>query len=279
MKPRYHARLLMLGLSCVLAFACLSPGLASAALAAQGQSPVVTLGADRAGAGQETPPQTKLLSLEDRADIFMARKAYADAINYYQRALKQSNYDSAPQWNKLGIAYQQELSYRAARKAYERAIRVNKDFPEPWNNIGTTYFLENKFRRSLKFYRRAIQLNAQTAAFHVNLGTTYYRLKNYPECLEEYRTALNLDPSVLTERSSLGPVVETRSADPEYYFYVAKAFAALGRAEEAVRYLRRAFEDGFKDRKRIDEDPDFQKISQHPAYVELMKNPPVPIKE
>jgi tetratricopeptide (TPR) repeat protein len=276
MKPQYRARLLTVGMSSVLAVAYLSPRLASTALAAQGQSEVVIPGAEH---GQETPPQTQVLSLEERADIFMARKAYADAIDYYQRALKRSNYASAPQWNKLGIAYQQQLSYRAARKAYEKSIRAKKDFPEPWNNIGTTYFLENKFRKCLRFYRHAIQLNPQAAAFHVNLGTAYYRLKKYPDSMEEYRTALNLDPSVLTERSSLGPVVETRSADPEYYFYVAKVFAALGRAEEAVRYLRRAFEDGFKDQKRIDEDPDLLKISQHPAYVELMKNPPVPIKE
>jgi hypothetical protein len=60
---------------------------------------------------------------------------------------------------------------------------------------------------------------------------------------------------------------------------MAKAFASIGRAEEAVRYLRRAFEDGFTDQKRIDEDPDFKKISQHPAYVELMKNLPVAIKD
>jgi len=45
-----------------------------------------------------------------------------------------------------------------------------------------------------------------------------------------------------------------------------------------VRYLRRALEDGFELSKQIDEDPDFQKISQYPAYIELIKNPPVAIK-
>ena len=45
-----------------------------------------------------------------------------------------------------------------------------------------------------------------------------------------------------------------------------------------MRYLRRALEDGFGDPKRIDEDPDFKKISQYPAFVELMRNPPVAIK-
>ncbi len=65
----------------------------------------------------------------------------------------------------------------------------------------------------------------------------------------------------------------------EFYFYLAKVFASLGRTEEAVRYLRRAFEDGLQDHKRIDDDPDFQKISHDPSYVELMKNPPLAIKD
>jgi hypothetical protein len=36
-------------------------------------------------------------------------------------------------------------------------------------------------------------------------------------------------------------------------------------------------EEGFNNRKRILQDPDIQKISKDPAFVELMKNPPVAI--
>ena len=59
---------------------------------------------------------------------------------------------------------------------------------------------------------------------------------------------------------------------------MAKAYASMGNAEAAVRYLRRALEDGFPGAKQVDDDPDFKKISQDPAYVELLKNPPVAIK-
>ncbi len=224
-------------------------------------------------------PERRELTLEDRADIFMARKAYADAVDYYFRAMKQRGGSDAGLWNKLGIAYQQQMNYRAARKAYKRAIREKKDFPEPWNNMGTTYFMQDKPKKSLKYYRRAIELNAYNASFHVNLGTALYRRKKIPEALDEYRVALSLDPNVLTDRSSVGTVLQARGADPRFYFYLAKVFASLGRAEEAVRYLRRAFEDGFSDQKRLDEDPDFQKISEYPAYLELRNNPPVSIRE
>jgi len=224
----------------------------------------------------ERPKKPPGLTFEQRADVSMARKAYAEAVDYYRRALKQVNDADASLWNKLGIAYQQQLDYRQARKAYNQAVRRRRDFAEAWNNLGTTYFLANSFKKAIRYYARAIELNPNSAPFHLNLGTAYYRRKKYAEAVEEFRVALMLDPNALTSESRVGVVVKTRDADVEYYFYMAKVFASLGRVEEAVRYLRRAFEDGFKDFRRVEEDSDFKKISEHAAFIELMKNPPRP---
>lgn len=226
-------------------------------------------------------PQSTL-SLEQRADISMARKSYADAVDFYHRALKQPGLSASGQasiWNKLGIAFQQEVNYNAARKAYQESIHRQSDFAEPWNNLGTTYYMENKIKKSVKYYNQSVKLSPSSASFHMNLGTSYYRLKKFKWAVEEYQTALTLNPNILSERSSGGTVMQTRAADSDFYYFLAKSFALVGRADEAVRYLRRAFEDGFKDQKRLADDPDFQKISQNPAYVELMKNLPVPIRE
>jgi len=241
-------------------------------LSGQGEPQVLS-----AAPQQQSTEQPKF-SLEQRADIYMARKAYVDAADYYQRALKQDGFSNAQLWNKLGIAYQQQGNHHAARKAYNKALHRRKDFSEAWNNIGTTYFFENKYSKSIKYYLRSLQGNPHSAPVRLNLGTAYYHKKKYAEAVEEYRQALMLDPNVLKDRTTLGTVMETRSADAQYYFYLAKVFASLGRAEEAVRYLRRALEDGFGDLNRIKEDPDFQKINQFPAYGELLNNPPVPIK-
>ena len=209
----------------------------------------------------------------------MARKAYTDAVDYYARALRHSNQSNPILWNKLGIAYQQQMNFNAARKAYKEAIRQRQDYPEPWNNLGTTFYLVNKYAKSIKYYRKAISLNPDSASFHLNLGSSFYRSKKPREAVDEYRKALTLDPNILSERSTTGTVVQAGGGDVEYYFYMAKVFASLGRAEEAVRYLRRAFEDGFKQFRKLDEDPDFLKISQDPSYIALRNNPPIPIKE
>ena len=265
---RLIAPLLFLGL-CMLAVPAL-PG------AQQGQS---ALPPATAGQAQETPATSRALGFEERADIYMARKSYEDAVDYYYRALKQEHFANALLWNKLGIAYQQIQNYHAARKAYSQALRRQKNYTEPLNNIGTTYFMQEKYARSVKYYLKALELNPNSASYHLNLGTSYFHMKKYQESVEQYRAALNLDPNIFAARSSFGTTIEARGTDPEYYFYLGKVFASLGRVDEAVRSLRRALEDGFKDRKRILNDPDFMKISQNPAYVELMNNPPVGIKD
>ena len=101
-------------------------------------------------APQQQSTEQPNFSLEKRADIYMARKAYADAADYYQRALKQDGFSNARLWNKLGIAYQQLQNYHASRKAYNQAMRRQKNYAEPLNNIGTTYFMQNKKIRNVK---------------------------------------------------------------------------------------------------------------------------------
>ena len=222
------------------------------------------------------------ISLEDRADIFMARKSYADALDYYGRALRQKASDkgvSARICNKIGIAYQQEDQLGLARKAYKQALRFNTAMSEAWNNMGTTYFFENKYKKSLKYYQHAIALDPNSPSFHVNLGTSYSRLKQYPEAVDEYRVALTLDPTILAQYGGNGTVVQPREVDADYFFYLAKVFASLGRTPEAIRYLRRAFEEGFDNFKKLDEDPDFLKISKDPTYSQLRSNPPQAIKD
>lgn len=252
-------------------------GFATALLASP--VPAQTDSSNRTDPATQETPRKNTLSLQDRADIFLARKSYADAADYYHRALKQQGYSSAVLWNKLGIAYQLEMDYGLARKAYKEAAHRRADFAEPWNNLGTTYFLQNKCRKSLKYYEHAIKLSPESASFHMNLGASYSKLKKYQQAIEQYRAALEIDPNVLNEHAPTAAVVQARGTDVEFYYYLAKVFASLARPDDSVRYLRRALEDGFKDLKRLDEDADFQKISKYPAYVELRKNLPVAISD
>ena len=212
-------------------------------------------------------PKTPL-SIETRGDIFMARKMYREAIDVF-REDKSKNAVIA---NKIGIAYHQMQQLENARKSYEQAIRLKPDYAEAINNIGTVYYARKSFGRAIRYYQRALKYAPNSASIYSNLGTAYFARKKYKEAMETYQTALKLDPNVFENHGSYGVLLEERSVEEraKFHFHLAKLYAQAGRNELAFQYLRKALEEGFKDKKKMEEDPDFQAMRDLPEFKELL---------
>jgi tetratricopeptide (TPR) repeat protein len=208
------------------------------------------------------------LSLETRGDIFMARKMYREAIDVF-REDKSKNAVIA---NKIGIAYHQMQQLDNARKYYEQAVRLKPDYAEAINNLGTVYYARKSFGRSTRYYQRALKYSPNSASIYSNLGTAYFARKKYKEAMETYQTALKLDPNVFENHGSYGVLLEERSVEEraKFHFHLAKLYAQTGRNELAFQYLRKALEEGFKDKKKMEEDPDFKAIRDLPEFKELL---------
>jgi tetratricopeptide (TPR) repeat protein len=212
-------------------------------------------------------PKTPL-SIETRGDIFMARKMYREAIDVF-REDKSKNAVIA---NKIGIAYHQMQQLENARKSYEQAIRLKPDYAEAINNIGTVYYARKSFGRATRYYQRALKYTPKSASIYSNLGTAYFARKKYKEAMEIYQTALKLDPNVFENHGSYGVLLEERSVEEraKFHFHLAKLYAQAGRNELALQYLRKALEEGFKDKKKMEEDADFQAMRDLPEFKELL---------
>ena len=208
------------------------------------------------------------LSIETRGDIFMARKMYREAIDVF-REDKSKNAVIA---NKIGIAYHQMQQLENARKSYEQAIRYKPDYAEAINNLGTVYYARKSFGRAIRYYQRALKYTPKSASIYSNLGTAYFARKKYKEAMETYQTALKLDPNVFENHGSYGVLLEERSVEEraKFHFHLAKLYAQAGRNELALQYLRKALEEGFKDKKKMEEDPDFQAMRDLPEFKELL---------
>ena len=218
----------------------------------------------------------RVLSMEQRGNLYMARKEFPDAIKFYQLALEKEP-KKASLWNRLGVAWHNLGDIRQARKSYKRAYQVDRTSGEALNNIGVSYFVLHKYRKSIRFYLRALQLEPANPTFHLNLGTAYFNVGKYEKASLEYRFAIQRDPDILSRSGTSGSSFQARSWDEKMYFEVAKIMAALDRFPEAVRYLRRALEDGFGNFRQIERDPDLQRMAEYPPYVELLRNPPTAI--
>lgn len=208
------------------------------------------------------------LTDETRGDIMMARKMYRDAIDFY----KPTSNKSPVLANKAGIAYHQMGDLDNAKKYYERAIKLDRSYPEAYNNLGTVQYAKKSYGNAIKSYERALALTPKAASVWSNLGTAYFARKKYPEALRAYQYALELDPDVFERRGSNGVMLQERSVEEKamFYYTLAKSYAQAGDWERTLRYIRFALENGFKDKKRFLEEAVFEGLRENEQFKELI---------
>lgn len=208
------------------------------------------------------------LTPEQRGDILMARKMYREAIDLYQECPK----DSAVIWNKIGIAYHQMLDFDNARRHYEKAYKLNSRYAEAINNLGTIYYARKKYGKATSLYRKALKITPDSASIYSNLGTAYFARKKYKEAAESYQTALRLDPEVFERRSSYGVLLQERGVAEraKFHYYLAKTYAKAGMNDRALLYIRKALEEGFKEKNKLQEDPEFSALRDLPEFQQLL---------
>jgi tetratricopeptide (TPR) repeat protein len=227
-----------------------------------------------APAGMNKPPAPPL-SLEMRGDICMARKMYREAIDVY----RQGPADSPVLANKIGIAFHQLLLLDLAKKNYERAIKLDPKYSEAINNLGTIYYSQKSYRRAIGYYKRALRYSSPSASIYSNLGTAYFGRKDFKRATECYEEAYKLDPDVFERHSSYGTLMLERTVEERatFHLYLAKMYAKAGANERALIYLRKALEEGIKDREKIPEMPEFASMKTDPTFKQLLADNPKPL--
>jgi tetratricopeptide (TPR) repeat protein len=225
------------------------------------------LDASRSASPPETP-KPAALTAEQRGDILMARKMYREAIETFA----EGNPKDPVLRNKTGIAYHQMLQLDKAQKCYEQAVKLKKDYHEAINNLGTVFYARKSYRRAISQYKKALKYAPDQASVHSNLGTAYFARNQVDLALGEFRTALELDPDVFEHHSSYGVMLQERSvADrAKFHYSMATLYATQGRGDLAIQYLRKALEEGFKERKKLTEDPAFAALRDLPEFQQLL---------
>lgn len=255
----------------ILWFVSLSVAMAQAPASAAAQPTPPSSGfRDEAKAAQPaaTQPPKPIVSPEMRGDILMARKMYREAADAYKEGPK----DSAVLLNKTGIAYHQMLQLGPAEKYYRLAIKANHDYSEAINNLGTVYYARKSYRRAINQYKTALRLNPKSASVWSNLGMGYFARKDYVHAEESWQKAMAIDPDVFENHSTQGVLLQERSVEEraKFHYFLAQGYAKKGMNDRALLYIRKALEEGFKDRKKLQEDPAFAALHDLPEFKDLL---------
>jgi tetratricopeptide (TPR) repeat protein len=174
--------------------------------------------------------------------------------------------------NKAGIAYQQLLDLDNARRYYEKAVKLNPKYAEAVNNLGTVFFAKKSYRRAIEQYKKALRLHPDSSSVLSNLGTAFFARKNYDEAAKAYQEAVAIDPEVFENHSTQGTLVQDQSVEEraKYHYYLAKTFAKAGTKDRALQYIRKALEEGFKEREKFVKDPEFASLQKDDDFLQLM---------
>jgi tetratricopeptide (TPR) repeat protein len=207
------------------------------------------------------------LSPEMQGDLYMARREYVSAIGAYQHAELQKSLT----WTKIGVAYHHLFAMDEAMKAYQMALRLDSHNADALNNIGAVYHAKRDYRAAAKYYKKALKYKPRSAAVYCNLGTTYFADHKYKDAEKAYGHAFALDPNAFNHDANAsideGSTKEERIAQN---YYLARAFARAGQRDQALFYLRKAFDEGFHDRRKLKDEQDFAMLRTTLEFKQLM---------
>lgn len=230
-----------------------------------------------------SPPLIPLIGssapdLEHQGDLLRGQKRYFDAIDYYRAALAQGI--TPLRYNKLGMAYLFLQQYKDAQKAFDKALKDNKDCAEAWNNLGFVEQMKKNYGKASKYYEHALGLKPEAPTFHYNLASVYFARHKYAEAAQEYRTAYMLDPDIFNRVSRMGILAQTSSPEDRaaFSFMVARMYAEAGDVDHCIEYLRKAMEEGYRDIKKIYTESDFATLRTDKRFTELMEQRPQPLQ-
>jgi tetratricopeptide (TPR) repeat protein len=202
-----------------------------------------------------------------KADILMARGEYAAAIAAYQ----QSDLKSAIVWNNIGMAYHHLFALEEARKAYQQSLALNSRFAPAANNLAAVYYGQHEFGVAEHWYKKALKHTSESAVIYCNLGTAYFAENKMKKGMKMYQKAFSIDPDVFSpNRAAMVEGGGSREQRVAINYYIAQTFASAGKQEQALLYLRKAMDEGFRDRKRLDEDKDFAVLRTTPEFQKLL---------
>ncbi len=218
---------------------------------------------------------------------------YRDAAEQFRRviAIQPDNYRG---YSALGGIYTLLGSYEDAIAMHQRAIAIYPN-SSSYTNLGTCYFYLGRFDEAIEAYKAAIELDPRGDILYRNLGDAYARIERREEAEAQYERASELLKEELTinsdnaetlgrlaiyqaklrrEQDALASIERAIALEPHnttLMYQQAVVHALIGRADQAMEYLRLALSKGYS-QSEAERDPDLEMLKQRNDYESLFAN-------
>src|SRR5688572_2104371 len=117
------------------------------------------------------------------------RKAYDDAQEHYEIALRLAPHLPEPHWN-VGIGLSVRGDYDGALRHFNEAIRLDPKFPQAYFSRGNVFRERGQLDEAIKQYEQAIALKRDYAEAYYNLGVIAEGQKRLDDAIRYYELAV-----------------------------------------------------------------------------------------
>jgi Flp pilus assembly protein TadD len=220
------------------------------------------------------PPAVQLDASQHaiRADVFVARKLFDDAIIEYKKSIAIDRYNASVV-NRLGVAYHNIRKLRDAEQQYREALRLRPNLLDAMNNLAVVDYLREDFESALSRYKRALKLQPKSATLLRNMGACLFSLQRWEEGMVAYQQALEINPKLFEPQpGGVGASIQmSQKNTAQLNFYLAKIFALRGETDVAISYLFKAVESGFDDARMIREEQAFKLFTADERFARVLE--------
>jgi len=148
---------------------------------------------------------------------------WKDAITLYERTLKFAPNSARINYN-LGNEYRAINKYKAI-ELYNKAIELNRNYPDPYNNLGLTYIELDKKNEAIKSFKKAIEIDPEHAISYYNLANIYAEMGENNEAIRLYKKAIDMNRYYIPAYNNLASI-----------------YGSIGREEEAIALWKKIIE-------------------------------------
>ncbi|MBC5774411.1 tetratricopeptide repeat protein [Pontibacter sp. KCTC 32443] len=163
-------------------------------------------------------------------DVKEALPSYCDNVRklmveekvreYYRLSLNKN----ANKYYEEGNELLEKGDFTGARKEYEKAVKIDKNFVYALDHIAISYRREKNFELAIKYYKKSLDVFPEGNLAHLNLAVVYSLLEDYDNALKHYQELVYLYQD-----------------DPEGYFGAGKILFIQTKYEQALENLFTAY--------------------------------------
>jgi Tfp pilus assembly protein PilF len=174
-----------------------------------------------------------------------------------------------------GVCQRETGDLAGARKSFQRAIRMDREFAPAYNGLGIVCFTSGQYPEAHKAFSKAATLNPADPDFLNNLGVLEMRTHRAKAALTRFEACLRIAPDFTPAKNNLAECLVRLGRDAaalaflEHHFPPAVASNNLGAIYEQVGYPSRARGMFLR---ALEQDPDLTAANRNLNRLETKEN-------